>query len=180
MSLPPVKIKILENMLLNDGPTRAAQIAKDSGKEFPATMMHLLDLTRKGYALSPEKGLYAISEKGKRILGIPEINSENAKALLAESPRGKAFHFYMAVEKPLNLYACGLQDFLEKVQNVNVESLEFHVCRGDFESWFMCLGDVELGKKMALLKDKKFCGEELRQKLKAIVESRCTALSTMA
>ena len=179
MSLSPVKRKILEHMLLNDKPARATQIAKESGNEFPTAMMHILDLTRKGYTASPDQGQYIITEKGKKILGIPETTKENAKALLANTPGEKAFHFYTAMEKPLNIYACGLQDFLEKIQKVEAESLEFHVCRGDFESWFGCLGDVELAKKMALLKEKKLCGEELRRKLCETVENRCISLSAI-
>ena len=179
MSLAPVKCKILEHMLLNDKPARATQIAKESGNEFPTAMMHILDLTRKGYTASPEKGQYVITEKGKKILGVPETTKETAKTLLAHTQQEKAFHFYTAMENPLNVFANGLQDFLDKVQKVDVESLEFHVCRGDFESWFTCLGDEELAKKMALLKEKKLCGEELRQKLCSIVENRCKALSAM-
>jgi predicted transcriptional regulator len=179
MSLAPIKRKILEHMLLNDKPARATQIAKDSGNEFPTAMMHLLDLTRKGYTCSPDKGQYLITEKGKKILGIPETTKENAKAILPHTPREKAFHFYTGIEKPLNIYAHGLQEFLDKIQKVNTESLEFHVARGDFESWFTSIGDEELAKKMALLKEKKLCGEELRQKLHAIVENRCIALSAM-
>lgn len=179
MSLSPVKRKILENMLLNDKPARAAQIAKESGNEFPTAMMHLLDLTRKGFTSSPEKGQYVITEKGKKTLGINETTKENAKTILAHTPREKAFHFYTDLGKPLNIYAHSMKEFLEKIQKVNAESLEFHVCRGDFENWFTSLGDEELTKKMALLKEKKLCGEELRQKLCIIVENRCTALSAM-
>lgn len=179
MSLSPVKLKLLESMLLREKPAKAAEIAKDSGNEFKPTMMHLLDLTRKGYAFSPEKGQFVITEKGKKIIGIPETTSEKAKALLAHTPHEKAFHFYKAMEKPLNVYANGLQDFLEKINKVDTESLEFHVCRGDIEAWFACLGDEELAKKMALLKEKKLCGEELRSKLHAVVENRCIALSAM-
>ena len=179
MSLAPVKCKILEHMLLNDKPARATQIAKESGNEFPTAMMHLLDLTRKGYTSSPDKGQYVITEKGKKILDIHETNKENAKSILAHTPREKAFHFYTAIEKPLNVCAYGLQDFLDKIQKVNAESLEFHVARGDFENWFTCLGDGELAKKMALLKEKKLCGEDLRQKLHTIVENRCKALSAI-
>ena len=179
MSLAPVKRKILEHMLLNDKPARATQIAKESGNEFPTAMMHLLDLTRKGYTSSPDKGQYVITEKGKKALGIPETTKENAKVILANTLGEKAFHFYTAMEKPLNVYAHSLQDFLDKIQKVEAQSLEFHVCRGDFESWFACLGDGELAKKMALLKEKKLCGEELRRKLRETVENRCVALSVM-
>jgi hypothetical protein len=84
------------------------------------------------------------------------------------------------VGKPSSFYAYGLQDFCDKIQKVNVESLEFHMNRGDFENWFTCLGDIELAKKLELLNVKNLCGEELRQKLHTIVENRCTALSTIS
>ena len=179
MSLSPIKREILETMLLNDNPAKAAQIAKETGKEFPSVMMHLIGLTRMEYANSPEKGQYAITEKGKKALGIPEINKENASAILAHLPRDKAFHFYAGIGKPLNLYAHSLQDFCDKILKVNAYSIEFHVNRGDFEAWFAGLGDVELAKKTALLKEKKMAGEELCRKLHEIIENRCIVLAKL-
>ena len=179
MSLSPIKREILETMLLNDKPAKAAQIAKETGKEFPSVMMHLIGLTRMGYANSPEKGQYVITEKGKKALGIPEINKENASAIQAHTPRDKAFHFYAGIGKPLNLYAHSLQDFCDTILKVNVDTIEFHVNRGDFEAWFAGLGDVELAKKTALLKEKKMAGEELHRKLHEIIENRCTVLAKL-
>ena len=179
MSLSPIKREILETMLLNDKPAKAAQIAKETGKEFPSVMMHLIGLTRMGYVDSPEKGQYVITEKGKKALGIPEINKENASAILSHTPRDKAFHFYAGIGKPLNLYAHGLQDFCDKILKVNVDTIEFHVARGDFGAWFACLGDAELAKKTALLKEKKMAGEELRRKLHEIIENRCIVLAKL-
>jgi hypothetical protein len=179
MSLSPIKREILETMLLNDKPAKAAQIAKENGKEFPSVMMHLIGLTRMGYAGSPEKGQYVITEKGKKALGIPEINKETATAILSHTSRDKAFHFYAGIGKPLNLYAHDLQDFCDKILKVNVDTIEFHVTRGDFEAWFACLGDAELAKKTALLKEKKIAGEELRRKLHEIIENRCIVLAKL-
>ena len=68
MSLSPVKQEILETMLLNEKPVRAMEIAKETKKEFPQVMMHLLGLIRMGYVISPEKGLYIISEKENKPL----------------------------------------------------------------------------------------------------------------
>ena len=105
MNLSLVKVEILENMLMLDKPERATQIAADkTGKKFPSVIMHLLGLVRMGYAYSPEKGLYTITEQGKKALGIPVINKETAKAILADS-HDKAFHFYAGIGKPLNVYA---------------------------------------------------------------------------
>ncbi len=66
MSLSPTKHEILETMLLLDKTARATHIAKEVGKEFPSVMMHIIGLTRIGYATSPEKGLYTLTEKGKK------------------------------------------------------------------------------------------------------------------
>jgi hypothetical protein len=180
MSLSSTKYEILETMLLLDKPERATQIAKEAGKEFPSVMMHIIGLTRMGYTNSPEKGLYALTEKGKKALGIPEINSDNAKTILADMQQDKSFHFYADVGKPLSLQAHGLQDFCNKIPKVNADSIDFHMNRGDFEAWFAGLGDVELAKKAALLKEKKIVGEELHRRLQEIVKNRCMALANAA
>ena len=177
MSLSPLKCKLLQHMLLNDKPAKATQIAKDSGNDFKPVMMHLIGLNRMGYTDSPAKGQYVINPKGKNALGVPETTKECAKAILTQASHEKAFHFYTDLEKPLNLYANGLQDFSKKISQVDAGVLEFHVCRGDFENWFASLGDVELAKKMALLKGTGIRGEQLRTKLCEIVESRCIVLS---
>jgi hypothetical protein len=180
MSLSPVKLGILETMLLHDRPVRATQIAEESGGKFPPVMMHLIGLTRMGYVNSPEKGQYVITDKGKKALGIPETSRENARTILADTPRDKEFHFYAGMGKPLSLRAHGLQDFCDKILKVGVDSVEFHVNRGDFEAWFAGLGDVELARKTALLKEKKMTGEELRNKLHEIVEDRLIGLAKLA
>ncbi|TRO51787.1 hypothetical protein E2P61_05190 [Candidatus Bathyarchaeota archaeon] len=180
MSLSPAKSEILAAMLLLDKPERAIQIAKEAGKEFPSVMMHVIGLTRMGYTVSPEKGLYTLTKKGKEALGIPEINSEKAKTLLADMPQDQTFHFYAGLGKPLSVQACGLQDFYDKVLKISLDSIIFHTSRGDFESWFAVIGDVELAKKVALLKEKKMGGEELRSRLTEIVKNRCIELSKAA
>jgi hypothetical protein len=180
MNLSPTKYEILETMLLLDKPERATHIAKEARKEFPSTMMHIIGLTRMGYTTSPEKGLYTLTEKGKKALGIPEINSENARMLLADKPDGSSFNFYAGLGKPLGLQAQGLQDFCNKIIQVNSDSIDFHTTRGDFEAWFAGLGDVELAKKTALLKEKKSGGEELRSRLTELVKNRCMVLANVA
>jgi hypothetical protein len=179
MSLSPVKCKILETMFLNEKPAKATEIAKECRSDFKPVMMHLLGLAKMGYVTSPSKSLYVITLKGKEALSIPETTSENAKQLLAQTPTEKEFHFYAEVDKPLNLFANSLKDFSEKTQTVDSASLEFHLCRGDFEKWFTSLGDVELAKKMALLKAAGILGEPLRVKLKEILDTRCMELSLL-
>jgi hypothetical protein len=179
MSLSPVKQEILETMLFHEKPMRAMEIAKENKKEFPRTMMHLLGLVRMGYVTSPEKGLYIIAGKGKEALGIQETNKEQATAILAYKPQDKAFEFYSDIDKPLHLHAHSLRDFANKVEKAEITSIEFHAKRGDFEAWLNSLGDVELAKKVVLLKQKNLAGEELRKQLHEIVQQRYMELSKL-
>jgi len=180
MNLSPEKSKILGVMLLIEKPERAVQIAKEVGMAFPSVMMHIIGLTRMGYTVSPEKGSYILTEKGRKAIGIPEINSEEAKTILEDMPQNKSFHFYAGLGKPLNLEARGLQDFCDKLPMVNSDSITFHLSRGDFEAWFTGLGDLELAKKASLLKENKLEGKQLQERLYHIIRERCITLSKVA
>lgn len=104
-------------------------------------------------------GGYGITEKGKAIL----------KAI-APLPKDAAFHFYTEVGQPTGFSAESLKDFYEIVKRVAVESLEFHLYRGDFENWIKAVfKDAALADGLANLKALKLKGEDLRQGiLKAI------------
>jgi hypothetical protein len=180
MSLSPIKQEVLETMLLIEKPLKAMEIAKEAHKEFQPTMMHLLGLTRMGYVNSPEKGLYVITAQGKHTLGVPEVTKEKAAAILAYAPHDKAFEFYSTVGKPLHLHAHSLRDFANKIEKADIISIDFHAKRGDFEAWFRGIGDEELAKKTALLKQRNIAGEDLRKQLGAITEHRYVELSKLS
>ena len=163
-----------------------------------------------GYVCVPEKGLYILTDKGKEVLTpetiakeqaevketlsqpetiekpkeeIPQpetITKEQAEVILAYSPHDKAFHFYVNVGQPLDLHAHGLRDFANKVERVDVESVQFHMNRSDFEAWFVGLGDTELAKKVAALKEKNVVGDDLRKQLHELVEQRYMELAKLA
>jgi DNA-binding transcriptional ArsR family regulator len=177
MSISPVKRLILETMWMIDKPLKATDIAKDTRLTFPTVMMHIIGLTRMGYLEQREKGFYTITEKGKKTLGFPEIDKKKADEILAYLPLEKSFHFYADIGKPLNIHAASLQDFCDKILKVDMNSVEFHVNRGDFEAWFMELGDIELARKTLLTKEQRILGEELRKKLYEIVKSRYDELA---
>jgi len=177
MSISPVKRLILETMWMLDKPAKATEIAKEAGLSFPPAMMHILGLTRMGFAETQEKGIYIITESGKKALGLPEVSREKATEILAYLPAEKSFHFYVDIGKPLNIYAASLGDFCDKILKVNAPSLEFHINRGDFEAWFASLGDAELARKTLLVREQKIGGENLRRKLYEIVKSRCDTLA---
>lgn len=177
MSVSPVKRLILETMWMLDKPEKATEIAKDTGVGFPSVMMHLIGLTRMGLVKTPDKGFYLITEEGKKSLGFPEVNKEKAIEILAYLPADKAFHFYADVGKPLNVYAASIGDFCDKVMNIDLGAVEFHTHRGDFEAWFMELGDIELSRKILLIRELKKLGEDLRKKLYETVKSRYEELA---
>jgi hypothetical protein len=180
MSLSPIKQEILETMLLNGKPLKAMEIAKEAKKEYQPVNMHLLGLIKMGYVCLPEKGVYAITEKGKKAVGITETTKEKAVAILAYAPHDKAFNFYVTVGKPLSLHAHNLRDFIHKLDKADIASVEFHMQRGDFEAWFKGLGDEELVKKTGLLKKKNLVGEDLRKQLRNVVELRYLELAKLS
>jgi hypothetical protein len=177
MSISPVKRLILETMWMIDKPAKPAEIAKDTGVNFKQAWMHLLGLTKMEYVSSPEKGFYIITEKGKKTLGIPEIEKQKAMEILTYLPMEKSFHFYADIGKPLNVFATSLGDFRDKIQKIDAGSIEFHIRRGDFEAWFTSLGDIELARKTLLTGEQKMSGEEHRKKLHEIVGKRLEELT---
>jgi hypothetical protein len=172
MITSPVKRLILETMWMIDKPAKPAEIAKDTGVSFKQAWMHLLGLIKLEYVSSPEKGFYTITEKGKKTLGIPEVDKQRAAEILTYLPMEKSFHFYADIGKPLDVFATSLGDFTDKIQKVDSSSFEFHIRRGDFEAWFTSLGDIELARKTLLAREQKLSAEELRKKLHEIVRKR--------
>lgn len=177
MSISPVKRLILETMWMMDKSAKATEIAKEAGLSFPPVMMHIIGLTKLGFAETPEKGTYAITEGGKKALGLPEVGKEKAAEILGYLPAQRSFHFYADIGKPLNVYAASLGDFCDKILKVDPSSVDFHVNRGDFEAWFAGLGDAELARKILLIREQKIAGEDLRKKLYQVVKSRCDGLA---
>jgi hypothetical protein len=180
MDLSPVKLEILQALLLFDKPVKALQVAKEVGKKLSPVQMHLLGLVKMGYAQSPQKGAYIISLEGKKVAGLPEVTAEQAKSILRQVPDEKAFHFYTELEKPTKIYARSLTEFCNKLPQVPTESILFHVCRGDFEAWLKGLGELELATRIAMLKDRKLGEEELRSRVLGLASKRCTELSELA
>jgi predicted transcriptional regulator len=179
MSISPVKRLILETMWVSEKPIKVTEITKEVGLSFRSVWMHIMQLARMGYVQSMENGSYTLTEKGRKALGFPEIDNAKAAEILGYLPLEKSFHFYVDIGKPLNIHAASLNDFCDKLLKVNLESIEFHINRGDFEAWFTGLGDVELARKIFLLKEQKLFGEELRKRLYEIVKNRCEELAKM-
>ena len=179
MSVSQAKKKILEILWEDGKPLKSREVAKQMKLSIPSSTMHLLGLRKAGYVSTPEKGYYAITNLGKEIIGMPRIGKERALDILRAVPLEKAFHFYTETDRYTGVYANSLNDLCSKIQTIDIRSVEFHVPRGDLEFWFPDLGDLELAKRMSLIRGTGLSGEDLRKKVYETVKSRCEELASV-
>jgi hypothetical protein len=93
-------------------------------------------------------------------------------------PREKAFYFFTSIGNYTGASASSLKEFMEKVNEVNVKSLEFHMYRGDFEKWVSeVLQDGELTMDIRRLQKLNLMGEPLRNQLFSTASRRLRRLS---
>jgi len=180
MSTSQVKKRILEVVWEVGKPVKSQEVAKQMGLSIPSATMHLLWLRKAGYVSTPEKGCYAITNLGKETLGLPKLDKERALSILRSVPSEKAFHFYTEVDRYTGVSASSLNDLCNKIQTIDLRSVEFHVPRGDFKFWFHDLGDLELAKRVDLIKEAGLLGEDLRKRVYETVKSRCEELASLS
>jgi alpha-amylase len=97
------------------------------------------------------------------------MNSKTLRNL----PREKAFYFFTSIGNYTGESAASLKEFMEKVNKVNVKSLEFHLSRGDLEKWITeVLEDKRLALDVSRLQKSNLLGESLRNQLYAAVSRR--------
>jgi len=174
------KKSILELLWRINRPVDLESIVQETGLKTRSIIVHLSTLRKMGYVSMTDEGLYSVTDKGKEALGLPKIDKDLAIRFLSKVPQEKAFHFYIEVDKPLMVSADSLTDFYEKIQNIDVKSIEFHTSRRDFELWIHFLGDVELAKRLSMLREANLTGEELRRRIYETVKSRCEELQRIA
>ena len=117
--------------------------------------------------LNPENNLLVRLErlKEKNVLSDPKTSR-----ILRILPRDKAFYFFTSIGNYTGEYAMSLKEFVKKILDVDVKSLEFHLYRGDFEKWIAgTLEDNVLARKIKQLKELKSIGIDLRDRLYLII-----------
>jgi len=179
MQLNPIKKKILEELWKNPKSSKPLDIARQLGIKNQQAMMHLLNLKSMGYVSTPERNQYAITELGKEALGMTKLTKNQASQILNPLPHERAFHFYTKVGHYTGVSANSLQDFCDKLHKINAQTIEFHMPRKDFENWIHNLGDDELAKKLAIIREQGLSGEELRRKITETTENRCEELKKL-
>ena len=93
--------------------------------------------------------------------------------------REEAFYFFSSIGNYIGDSAASLEEFSEKIKEVNSKSLEFHLYRGDFEKWVdEVLGDAELAKKIKELRNQQLAGDHLQDQLYLTIFRRYNELKT--
>jgi len=125
------------------------------------TITEIQELAREGFLHKLEGG-FGLTEKGKNFLKILEpVKSE------------MCFNFYVNIDKPLGFSAQSLEEFYRQIKQVATDSLEFHLYRGDFESWlYNVLKDSELADNVKILKKEEFKGEDLRKAFLKTIDTK--------
>lgn len=101
------------------------------------------------------------------------MKDETSSKTLKTLPREKAFYFFTSIGNYTGESAASLKEFMEKINAVNVKSLEFHLSRGDFEKWITeILEDKGLAEDIAKLQKASLTGDLLRSQLRALVSKR--------
>jgi hypothetical protein len=180
MNVSPVKKRILEILWEVGNPLNRENISERIGLPTNSTMGHLLGLIKAEYVSVAEKNHYAITDLGKEALGFPKLDRKQALSILSHLPLEKAFHFYTAPNQYAGIHADSLDDFCRKILTVDLDAIEFHLPRRDFESWVNYLGDTELAKKMSVIRGRDLFGEALRKELYDTVKSRRDELADLS
>jgi hypothetical protein len=165
MGLVEAKMKILEALWVEGAPMKSKDVAQKLGYGIAATTMHLLGLRRSEHVYTPRHGLYAITELGKETIGLPKIDRQKAAKIMSPVSTDKAFHFYTGMHQHTNVVAHNLAEFVDRLQKIDVKSVEFHVPRKDFENWIQSLGDIELAKRLGLIRNMNVHGEDLKTRV---------------
>jgi hypothetical protein len=179
MSASKIRGKILWVLWAAGKPMTLQGIAEKAGLTSSSTIEYLSGLVKAKYVSVPQEHYYAITNWGKQALGLPKVDKKLALNILSPVSVEKAFHFYYGLNQHSGVYADSLKDFVDKIQNVDLKSIEFHIPRKDFELWIRSLGDLELSKKLELLRMKNLSGENLRKELYETVNSRCEELTKL-
>ncbi len=95
--------------------------------------------------------------------------------ILDKTPPERAFYSYSGIGL-FSARSDNLADCCDKIRSVDIKSIEFHIARGDFESWIRLLGDAVLDKKLRLIRKLELTGEVLRKRLQVALSARCPTL----
>ena len=103
----------------------------------------------------------------------PSVSTQILRTL----SRKNAFRFFTSVGNYTGHSAMSLEEFTNKIREIETASLEFHLYRGDFEKWANeVLEDHELTRRISAVKLLEPTGNALRDQLDFTVSKRLEEL----
>jgi hypothetical protein len=63
------------------------------------------------------------------------LNKEAVSNILRNVRENEGFHFYLAIGEPTGMTAVSLKEFVEQLDTVELQSVNFHYARKDFQKW---------------------------------------------
>jgi len=107
------------------------------------------------------------------------MTQDDSSRALKTVPREKAFYFFTSIGNYTGVSADSLKEFIAKINEVNIKSVEFHISRGDFEKWVSdVLQDSELAAEMKRLQRLNLTGNSLRDQLNFALSRRLKRLAS--
>ena len=115
-----------------------------------------------------------MKEAGERKIPLTrKVESAKVSRIIRELSKNEAFYFFTSIGNYTGECATSLEDFVKKIKEVDIKSIEFHLYREDFEKWVTeTLEDKELAQEIEKLRKQNLTGESLRQKLHAVVSKK--------
>jgi carbonic anhydrase/acetyltransferase-like protein (isoleucine patch superfamily) len=94
-------------------------------------------------------------------------------------PRDKSFYFDTGLGQYSGILATSIQEFLDALKIVPLESLEYHIGRRDFEKWTKdVLGSIQLADNIRTVRRSQLMGEDLRLQLVDVVKEWADRVSS--
>jgi hypothetical protein len=104
------------------------------------------------------------------------LTKPDSSKILSKVAQEKAFYFCTAEGVYTGISAISLEDFANKLDSIDEESILFHYPRGDFQTWIKdIVGDRELADKMCFIQ-RGISGQQLRIELLKMVQTRISEL----
>jgi hypothetical protein len=179
MSAGKIRGKILVDLWITGKPLTLELIAQKLGLSSSSSMGYLMGLIKAKYVFIPQEHYYAITNLGKQAIGLPKVDKTIAQKILRTVESEEAFKFYYDIDQYSGFQANSLNGFVDKIQTIDFKCIDFHLNRRDFEFWIRSLGDIELYKRLGLLRIENISGENLRKELFEIVKSRYEELKKL-
>ena len=127
--------------------------------------------------LKPPEGIVAFCIGPRAIPHIRHLH----KYLREPLPEPKRFYFCDSSGRYLGRVAASLWEFREALDELPVDSLQYHLQRGDLERWLRdVLHDEELSRRVGKVSRRNLQGESLRQALLDVAISRFEELDNLA